>query len=156
LKEGENMNRKSFHSLATSFVVAVAFSLGSVVAAHAAELTVKYTLTGATQSPVIKVPANTPVQLIGDQTVTGDIGVAQLVLHNVPSEGLQWAGVSSVETSGVNSYSGANGTRIVSLDYDGDVFLEVTVITPKTGPDSYGFIIVNAAGSHTGHVKLIY
>ena len=27
-------------------------------------------------------PTNTPVQLIGDQAIFGDIGVAQLALHN--------------------------------------------------------------------------
>ena len=91
------MNRKSFHSLATSFVGAVAFSLGSVVAAHAGVITIKYSVSAHTRTGDIKVPANTPVQLIGDQAIFSDIGVAQLVLHNVPGEGLQWAGVSSFD-----------------------------------------------------------
>jgi hypothetical protein len=103
------------------------------------------------------VPANTPVQLIGDQTVIGDIGVAQLVLHNVPGEALQWAGVSSVDTGGVNNFSGSTGTRIVALDFGGDVTLEVQAITPKKGLQSFGFIIVNSGASTlTGHVKLTF
>jgi hypothetical protein len=98
------------------------------------------------------------VQLLGDQSVTGDIGVAQLVLHNIPGEALQWAGVSSVETAGVNSYSGASGTRIVSLDADGNVFLQVLfVLNKKGGGGNFGFIIVNSgAKTYSGQVKLIY
>jgi hypothetical protein len=102
------MNRKSFHRFATSLLVAVAFSLGSAIAAHATtEVIIKYKLGAGTQTGAIKVPANTPVQLIGDQTNTGDIGVAQVVLHNIPDEGLQWAGISSADGN-VNSYSGSS------------------------------------------------
>jgi hypothetical protein len=151
------MNRKSFHSLATSFVIAVALSLGSVVSAHAGVTAVKYSLPAHSRTVDFKVPANTPVQLIGDQTVIGDIGVAQLVLHNIPDEGLQWAGVGSFDFNGVNDFSGSTGTRIVALDYDGYVILEVRAITPKKGPVSYGFFITNSGPLPvTGQVKLIY
>jgi hypothetical protein len=55
------------------------------------------------------------------------------------------------------STSSASGTPIVSLDADGDVTLEVQTITPKKGPVSFGFIIVNTSGGKvTGQVKLIY
>ena len=151
------MNRKSLHRFATSLVVAVAFSLGSAIAAHATEIIVKYSLGAGTQTGAIKVPANTPVQLIGDQTNTGDIGVAQLVLQNIPNEGLQWAGISSAEGN-VNNYSGASGTYIVSLDFDADLFLQVIFVpNKKGGGGNFGFIIVNSgAKTLTGQVKLIY
>ena len=153
------MHRKSFHRFATSLVITVAFSLGSAIAAHATtEVIVKYTLGAGTQTGLIKVPANTPVQLIGDQTVTGDIGVAQLVLHNIPDEGLQWSGSSSADDAPLRGYSGASGTRIVSLDADGDVFLQVLfVLNKKGGGGNFGFIIVNSGSkTYTGQVKLIY
>jgi hypothetical protein len=128
--------------------------LGSVVAAHAGVITVKYSLSAHTRIGD-KVPANTPVQLIGDQAIFGDIGVAPLVLHNVPGEGLQSAGVSWFDFNSVNNFSGSTGTCIVALDYDGDVILEVRAITPKNGPDSYGFFIANTGDSTVaGHVKL--
>ncbi len=152
------MNRKFFHRFATSLVVAVAFSLGSAIAAHATtEVIIKYKLGAGTQTGAIKVPANTPVQLIGDQTNTGDIGVAQVVLHNIPDEGLQWAGISSADGN-VNSYSGSSGTYIVSLDYDRDVFLQVIFVpNKKGGGGNFGFIIVNSGSKTlTGQVKLIY
>ena len=152
------MNRKFFHRFATSLVVAVAFSLGSAIAAHATtEVIVKYTLNGPSQTGVIKVPANTPVQLLGDQINTGDTGVAVLVLHNIPGDGLQWLGSSLADLTAVHGSSSASGTPIVSLDADGDVTLEVQTITPKKGPVSFGFIIVNTSGGKvTGQVKLIY
>ena len=152
------MNRKSFHRFATSFVIAVALPLGSVIVANAAtEVIVKYTLGADTQTGVIKLPANTPVQLLGDQINTGDTGVAELVLHNIPGDGLQWLGSSLADLTAVHGSTSASGTPIVSLDADGDVTLEVQTITPKKGPVSFGFIIVNSGSKTlTGQVKLIY
>lgn len=120
-------------------------------AAHATEQTIKYKLAAGARSAFIKLPANTSVLVMGNQTVTGDIGVGQVVMQNVPAEGLQWAGSSSFDGP-VNSYSGATGTYIMSIDYVADVELRIDFVK-----DNFGFIIENfASETLTGEVKLIY
>ncbi len=152
------MNRKAFHRFATSCVVAVALSLGLAAAAHAtSEVIIKYSLGAGTQTGHIKLPANVPVEVIGNQNVTGDIGVAQVVMQNVPDEGLQCSGSSSSDGP-LNFYSGATGAYIMSLDFDGDLFLQVDFVLNKNGKGgNFGFIIVNSGSKTlTGQVKLIY
>jgi hypothetical protein len=104
------------------------------------------------------VPANTPVLVMGNQTVVGDIGVGQLVMQNIPAEGLQWSGSSSFDGNAINTWNPTNGTYIAALDFDGDVFLLVQFIPNKKGmAGNYGFIIKNTSGNTlTGQVKLIY
>jgi hypothetical protein len=147
------MTRQSFQRLTTSVVVAVALALGSAVSAHATTLIVKYTLAGGTQTGIIKVPKNVPVLLVGNQTVVGDVGVGQVVVQNIPTEALQWAGSSSADGP-VNNFSSSG--HIMFIDFFSEVELTVSPYLVK-GVENFGFIIKNTGGSPlTGQVRLIF
>lgn len=148
------MTRQSFLRLATQLVLPLFLSLGFTAAAHAAdaqEVTVPYKLAAGESSKPIKLPKNIPVLLSGNQTLTSNFGVGQVIIHCVPSvPGLQWAGISySAGAAYVNYYPAA--TFIMSLDTFGDVNINVDNASDCT------IVISNTSANPTeGTVKLIY
>jgi hypothetical protein len=84
--------------------------------------------------------------------VIGDIGVGQVVMQNVPGEGLQWIGGSTYD--GPVSHFGTGGTYIMSIDNGGGVQLSV-----KDGgatANDFGFVITNTSGGDqlSGEVRI--
>jgi hypothetical protein len=151
------MTRPSFSRVACGLVAAVSLSICSAAMAQvpmkkATEtIIIPYTLGPGAKSGFITVPPNIPVMVTGNQTVIGDIGVGQVVMHNVPGDALQWIGGSS--HSGPVSGFGKGGDLIMTLDFRG--FVEL-IVKPGSEASGFGFIIENTSGSgtYTGEVRI--
>jgi len=152
------MKREPLLRFASPLIAAVAVSIGFSAAARAGEtyttknpteVIITYHLLNAASSKPIKLPKDTPVLVLGDETAFGDAAIGQVTIHSDTIEGLlQWVGQSFFDgpVAGSNSLA---GTEIISIDHMGKVQLQIET------PDS--FIINNSSGQAvTGTVKLIY
>ena len=115
---------------------------------------VSYDLTAGSSSAAITVPANQSVLVMGCCTTYGWRGVGQVVMECEPDEFLQWVGLNSnsdTSTHGTTTdgFSGTVRTKIVSIDYVGQVHLEVF--------NGNSFVVKNdASTARNGNVTLIY
>ncbi|MBI3756662.1 MAG: hypothetical protein HY267_01665 [Deltaproteobacteria bacterium] len=104
---------------------------------------------GANSAPITP-DSNTPVFVMGVQTVLGNRGVGQVTLPRVPASFLEWVGLESTAAAAITQgFSGVAGTHIVYLDFSHTVDIEVN--TTDT------FRVHNGNGAaQTGKVKLIW
>jgi hypothetical protein len=89
-------------------------------------IVVNYNLAAGATSAPIGIPANTPVQIVGDQMNVGRRGVAWATILRVPNQFLDWTGLESFSGSAITSgFSSSPGTHILYLDFDHMVDIEV-------------------------------
>ena len=87
-----------------------------------------YDLAAGETSPLISVPANIPVSLMGTQLVSGFRGVGQANLLSIPGGGgfIEWVGLHSTSGAAITEgFSGTAGTLIVFIDWNHCVRVEV-------------------------------
>ena len=119
------------------------------------EKNITYNLAAGAISPLITLPANQAVFLMGVNRTIGYRGVGQVTLLKIPSTDpsggfIEWVGLESTFGAAItDGFSSVPGTHILFIDYDHQVAIEVG------SPDTIR--IHNASTiQHTGHVKLIY
>ena len=81
-------------------------------------------------------PYNVPVNIMANCTTTGVRGVGQVTLNRFGPDAvfLQWVGINSEPDGTVtHGYSSIEGTHILRVNYNGDVWLEVGT---SGGPNS--------------------
>jgi hypothetical protein len=104
-------------------------------------------------SPLIQVPVDQPIFIIGTDTTSGDRGTGfislEAALTGASAPFLEWSGVNSTTSNTgpptlTGGFSGALGTKMVAMDFDGGVTLRVGKLDPATGFAS--FFIHNGEG----------
>lgn len=124
-------------------------SSGAIATLQSKTTTVNYTLDPGA-SLVITPPASVPVLLIGTCITPGDRGVGQVSLLRLPGQFLEWVGLNSPASGTISKgFSGIAGTRIIQIDFNGQVLLEV-------GPADTFRVRNASSGVRTGSVTMIF
>jgi hypothetical protein len=114
-------------------------------------MVVTYNLAAGASSAPITPASDIPVLVMGNQTNPGNRGVGFAHMLHAPGLFLQWIGedASSPNPGIQTGFSGAAGTHIIFLDFDGLVDLEVA--------SANTFLIKNSAGfASAGEVTLMW
>lgn len=146
-----NMGARLLLALAvTALTLAVVERASAVVQTPNAAL-FSYNLAANTHGGAITPPANIPVFVMGTCTTLGVRGVGHVSMLHIQSSFLEWVGLNSTFNGTIaQGFSGAAGTKIVQLDFSGDVWLTVA------GTDSFYVQNNNATSARTGNVTLIW
>ena len=138
--------------LAALLVILTAMSVqraAAVTAAPNAAL-ITYNLAASTNSAAITPASNTSVLVMGTNTTSGYRGIGYVTMLHVPSSFLEWSGINSTSNGTItDGFSGVAGTKIVQIDWVGNVNLEVN--------NTDSFVVSNAATfANTGSVTMVW
>ena len=119
------------------FLAALVAALTVSVVVHATQVittpnaaSFTYSLAGSASSAGITPPSDTPVLVVADQTVGGDVGSSLLTLVNSIGDGeLVWNGFESAGGGLTTGFSATAGTHMVFIDFNTFVDLQVNNAT---------------------------
>jgi hypothetical protein len=150
------IRKASLLTVLLGVLLAVAVSYSSAAAPKKfpkkGHIVVSYALTNNETSTPVVIPFDTPVQVVGTCTTFGDRGIGQVSLlrAGAVSDFLEWVGLDSTSGAAITEgFSAAPGTKIVFIDFDHTVQIEVN--------DATSFRVLNTSGSAaTGTVTVIW
>ena len=126
-----------------------------LAALEARSQTVSYSLAAAAVSPPITLLPNVPIHVLGTQTVFGSWGIGSVSLLSRPGAGgfIEWVGLDSTAGAAITQgFSGVAGTKILFLDFDHCVQLEVAGVG-----GSNRVAVHNLCGAaRSGDIRLFY
>jgi hypothetical protein len=89
-------------------------------------IVVPYNLAAGANSAPVVIPASVPVHVMGVTNTFNFRGVGFAVVLRVPNQFLEWTGLDSTAASAITQgFSATPGTKIVALDFDHDVAVQV-------------------------------